>query len=608
MSPLTRFAPDAVMRRRLLWFGVSAIAALVFGFFLVGPKLASVLIQEGGYYYMLTLFSGFGVYAVRLAQSRREVWQGWLRRPGWIGVALLVATLFTLWSDSYQHKVLFDEYVLQATGYHMHATKEVGTVTRAYDLDGTWLAIDVFLDKRPYFFTFLLSLVHDLTGYRTTNVFILNSALAAIFLGLTYWFARQLTDRRGGLLAVALLATMPLLGQNATSAGMEMHNLTMLALVLCLALLYLRVPDDNRMSLLCIGTVLLAQSRYESAIYVLPVAAVVLLGWWRVQRIVLPWIAVITPLLLIPYAWHNRVLSATPLLWQLGEGQTSRFSTAYLMINLRGALHFFFNFGNTLANSWYLSVLGFAGLAWLLWRLVSWIRTRFPLSPAAQVAMAFGVGVMGNFVMVQFYYWSRLDDIVTSRFALPATLMLALLAAVFVSWLNRKRTVHAYAFVGIGVFLLISGLPAIAYRLYTTQNLVMKEIDWEHEFVASRPAGPRLFISNKSSIPWVLWQTPSLIIGVARQRGDQIRYHMSQGTFREILVSQALRPTTRDGKFGIDPDDVLPPNFHLELLAEKRFGGRMERLSRLVSVDREEPIPSPSGKVTEQPIVAKPAS
>ena len=589
MSPSTPFAPAPAARQRLLWFALSGTVALAVGFVLVTPKQAEFLIRQGGYYYMLGLFAGFAFYAVRMARSRRVVWQGWLLRPGGTALALLVATLFTLWTDSYQHKILFDEYVLQATGFHLHATKEVGTVIRAYDLDGTWLPIDTFLDKRPYFFTFLLSLLHDLTGYRIANVFVLNSVLAAMFLGLTYWFARELAGRAGGLLAVALLATMPLLGQNATSAGMEMHNLTMLILVMCLALLYLRAPDADRLALLCLGTVLLAQSRYESAIYVVPVAIIVLAGWRRARRVILPWVAVATPLLLIPYAWHNRVLSATPLLWQLGSGQTSRFSTEYLWINLKGAGNFFFNFGNALANSWYLSVLGFAGLAWLLGRAVGWLRTRTPVNPAEQVALIFGAGVAGNFVMLQFYYWSRLDDTVTSRFALPVTLMLALVAAVFIRRLNERWPVQRLAFLGVGVFLLVSGLPAIAYRLYTTENLVMKEIDWEREVVLSRPAGPRLFISNKSSIPWVLWKIPSLIIGVARQRGDQLRYHMSQGTFREILVSQALRPTTPDGKFGVDPDDVLPDNYRLEILAEKRFGGRMERLSRLIAVEPEAP-------------------
>ena len=297
MIPFPLATPGAAMRKRLLLFALSGAVALGVGFILVAPKQAEFLIRQGGYYYMLALFAGFVTYAIRVARARREAWQGWLLHPGWTGVALVVATLFTLWSDSYQHKVLFDEYVLQATGFHMHATKEVGTVIRAYDLDGTWLPIDTFLDKRPYFFTFLLSLVHDFTGYRIANIFVLNSLLAAAFLGLTYWFARELTGRAGGLLAVALLATMPLLGQNATSAGMEMHNLTMLILVMCLALLYLRVPGDDRLSLLCLGTVLLAQSRYESAIYVLPVAAIVLAGWWRARAVILPWVAVITPVL-----------------------------------------------------------------------------------------------------------------------------------------------------------------------------------------------------------------------------------------------------------------------------------------------------------------------
>ncbi|MBS0664163.1 MAG: glycosyltransferase family 39 protein [Verrucomicrobia bacterium] len=591
MTLFSRITPDAATRPRLLWLGLSSVAAVAIGFVLVPPKVAEGLIRQGGYYYMLGLFGAFVYYARQVARAREAVWRGWLRSPGWVGVALLAATAFTLWSDTYQHKILFDEYVLQATGFHMHATKEVGTVIRAYNLDGTWVPIDTFLDKRPYFFTFLLSLAHDLTGYRIANAFILNSALAAAFLALTYWFGRQLTDRTGGLLAVALLASMPLLGQNATCAGMEMHNLTMLLLVMCLALLYLRAPDPDRLALLCLGAVLLAQSRYESAIYVVPVAIVILLGWWRAGAVLLPWATVLTPLLLVPYAWHNRVLSATPVLWQLQEGQTSRFSTEYLATNLRGAVHFFFNFGPTLANSWYLSVLGFAGLVWLAFVILRWFRSRPPVRAADVVALAFGAGVAGNFVLVQFYYWSRLDDTVTSRFALPATLMLALAAAAFVCRMRTTWPVRRIAFAGVAVFVLVSALPDIATRLYTAQNLAMKEIDWERDFVLRRSAGPRLILSNKSAIPWILWQIPSLDLVAAKKRGDQIRYHLAQGTFREVLVTQALRPTTPEGRFGLDPDDELPPTFHLETLAIKRFGGRMERLSRIVSVDPAPPAP-----------------
>ncbi len=608
MKRLSQFPLDPDARKRLWLFALSGALAVVVGFVAISPRMAGWLIAGAGYYYMLGLFSLFVFFAIRVARARQPVWREWLRRPGWPALAILAATGFALWSDPFQQKVLFDEYVLQATAYHMHLTKEVGCVIRAYDLDGTWLLIDPFLDKRPFFFTFLLSLMHDLTGYRLVNVFILNSALTAGFLSLTYWFARELTNRIGGVLVVALLASMPLLGQNATGGGMEMHNLAMLMLVMCLALLYYRAPDADRLSLLCLATVLLAESRYESVIYAFPIALIILASWWRMQRVLLPWVALLTPLLLIPYALHDRFVTASPLLWQLGEGQTVRFSTQYLADNLRSTGEFLFSLSTAYANSWYLSVLGCAGLAYFLVCAARWWRPRRPLSPVQTVAVLFGAAIAGSFAMLQFYYWSRLTDAIAARFALPAYLLMALLAVVFIHRLNFRWPAMRWAFVGVAAYLLVSALPAMAHRFYTSQNLVMQEVDWEHEFILSRPAEPRLFVSNLSSIPWVLWRIPSLIIGVAKQRGDQLRYHMAQGTFHEVIVAQALRPTTPNGKFGVDPDDLLPANFRLETLAERRFGARMARLSRLIAVDPEPPAPAKAATPPPTPSAeAKPA-
>lgn len=572
----------------MVLLALCGLFAVVVGFFTIPPRTASALIAGGGYYYMLGLFALAGFYAWRVARPRRELWLAWLHRPGWIGLALAAAVAFTLWSDPFEHKVLFDEYVLQATAQHMHATKEIGTVIRAYELFGTWQPIDTFLDKRPYFFTFLLSLVHDLTGYRLANIFFLNSALTAALLGLVYWFARQFTGRAGGLLAVALLASLPLLGQNATGAGMEIHNLLMLLVTMCASLLYLRAPDEDRLALLCLAAVLLAQSRYESVLFVVPVAAIIVAGWWRTGRVLLPAVAVAAPLLLVPYAWHNRVLSNSPLLWQLHEGQTSRFSVSYLAENLGGAWTFYFNTGLGLANSFWLSLLGVAalfGLPGQALRRSRSGRSPWPESPAPWVATAFGFGVAANLAMLMFYYWSRLDDTIASRFALPSYLFAALLAAVMTRRLDARWPATRLALLGTGAYVLLLALPVMAQRLYTNQNLVMQEIDWEHELVAARPRGQVLVISNKSTIPWVLWRIPSIITGVARLRAEQLAWHLRARTFSEILVTQALRPTTAEGRFGVDPDDVLPANYHLETIAEKRFGGRMERVSRLVAVD-----------------------
>lgn len=591
IRPLLQLFRESAGRRRLVLFGLCAALALAAGFVLVSPRQAEIIIGAGGYYYLLGLVAGFAVYAARVCAARRAVWREWLRRPGWPGLVIACGALFVVWSDPFGHKILFDEYVLQGTAFHMHATKEIGTIIRAYDIQGTWLPIDTFLDKRPYFFTFLVSLVHDFTGYRLLNAFLLNAALAPVFLGLVYWLGRALCGRVAALLAVGLLATMPLLGQQATGAGMELHNLTMLAGVMALGMLYLRAPDGNRLSLLVLGTVLLSQSRYESVIFVVPTAVVIVAGWLRVGRAFLTWPAIVAPLLLVPYAWHNRVLSATPLLWQLQAGQTSRFSPTYLEGNLEGAWRFFFNFGPNLANSGYLSILGALGVVWALARSWRWARTacRAPLPPEHLALAAFGGGIAANLAMIMFYYWSHLDDVIASRFALPMCLLLALLAAIFVhGWSRRWAQAPRFALLGLAIWVAGWCLPAIARHTYTSQNLVMQEVEWEYAELQRQP-GPLLFISNKSTIPFVLWHVPTVINGVARQRTEQIQYHMKEGTFREVIVAQALRPTSPNGDMGVDPDDLLP-DLRLESIAQKRFGARWARLSRVVSI---EPVTPP---------------
>jgi hypothetical protein len=152
------------------------------------------------------------------------------------------------------------------------------------------------------------------------------------------------------------------------------------------------------------------------------------------------------------------------------------------------------------------------------------------------------------------------------------------------------------AWLGLAVWFFVSGLPAFSLRFYTNNNLGMRELDWEREEIESRP-GPVLFISNKSTIPFILWHDEVLLNNVAALKGDDIRYHLSQETFKEVIVSQAIRPLTDDGRMGVDPEDVLPKTFHLEMIVEKRFGGRLDRLSRVVSID---PAPPPAPRAGPQ--------
>ena len=575
-----------VTRRALALFAGSAALAVWLAFVAVAPARTERLIVHGGYYYILAVFGLWIFFGARLASARRETWMAWLRAPGFAGLFLVAATVFAVATDGFAHKVLFDEYVLEGTAWHMHLTKEIGTPIRAYDFSGTWLVIDTFLDKRPYFFAFLVSLLHDLTGFRLENVFVLNVALTFALLAATYWLVRAVTARAApALLAVALLATLPLFGQNATGASMELLNLAMIAAVMIAATLYLRVPGDDRLSFLVLGTVLLAQSRYESVLFVFPVAAVIVLGWWRAGRVVLSWPALLAPLLLVPYVWHDRFVSTKPTLWQLREGESARFAWHYLGNNLEGARKFFFSISPAQPNSLWLALVGLAAAAWAvisLWR--RWrARDLRGVTGTAEfpVVALFALTVAANLGMLMFYYWSRLDEPIASRFALPLCFVFALGGGWLANSLGRRWR-HAMPVLagGLAAWVLVLGAPAYAHRLYTTQNLVMHELNWELEEVAARP-GPVLLITAKATLPFLLEKIPAVNTFLARVRAPQIAWHMKQGTFREVVVSQVLRPTSGQGEMIVDPDEELPENFRLETVAEKRFGARWIRISRV---------------------------
>jgi hypothetical protein len=577
-------------RRALLLFMACAVTAVIVGFKLVTPAQAERLIVRGGYFYILGVFALWLYFSSRVLAARRATWTPWLQRPGKVGLFLVAAAGFALWSDAFAHKVLFDEYVLQGTAWHMHLTKEVGTPLRAYDFAGTWLVIDTFLDKRPYFFTFLVALLHDLTGYRLENVFALNAALTLATLAAVYWLVRTLTGRVApALLSVALLATLPLFGQNATGASMELLNVAMIAGVMVAATLYLRAPDADRLSVLVLATILLAQTRYESVLFVAPAGAVILLGWWRAGRVILPWPAIIAPLLLVPYAWHDRFVGSKPILWQLREGEASRFAWHYAPGNLEGAWNFFSSTSPGQPNSLWLVLLGGAGLAWAVIRLIR----RWRPAPAGQAVMPavipvtalFALTIAANLGLLMFYYWSRLDEPIATRFALPFCLVLALTAGWLVHRLDRCHLpATRLAAAGLAVWLAVFAAPAFAHRFYTTQNMVMHETNWEVEQARARKRGV-LWITAKATMPFLLERIPAVNTTIASVRAPQIAWHLREGTFRDVFVAQVMRPTTAEGDAVVDPDEVLPPAFRLETVAEKRFGGRWIRISRLTGID-----------------------
>lgn len=576
---------------------VSIAAALGLGFLAFTPAEAENLIHRYGYFVIGGTLVWFAA-TVGLAWREHRLMQltqqpqptpsggrsAWYCGPWlWPAVTICTVTVLCWLAEPARPKVLYDEYVLQATAMQMHLTREVGTLVRAYDINGVFLPIDAYLDKRPYFFPFLLALVHDLTGYRTGNAFLLNALLTPCLLILLFLLASRLTSRRGGILAVLLLGPLPLLAQNSNGSGMELLNLTMLLLTMWLGTLAAERPTSLRLSAFVLAAVLLAQSRYESVLYAGTTGLVLAVIWWRERRILLPWPVIAAPLLLIPTALHQLVLSHNQALWELPKNLDSRFSWEHVTGNTGRALNFFFNSGRDIPNSLYLSLLGLTGL--LAVSALALARpSRLALNPVRWVIAFFSLGVATNLGLLMFYFWGGLDDPLVSRLALPGLALLALLGATGAHFFDRFVGATQFAIVGALVAVGVVYGRATPLHLYSSQNLVAAEVEWEREWVARQPAANRLIITNKSSLPWLVDRTSSMLLDHIRRRETQLRFHLQEGTFGEVLVMQRLRPTTVQGALQIAPEDVLSTNFVLEPLTERRFGMNLARISRLVAV------------------------
>lgn len=578
---------------RLLFFGATGLGAFAYGFVLNSPAQAGLFVQKYGYHVVLAAFVWW-LWAV-FRSVRHEAWdlagraRETARRHRWALLVIAGLTLVAVLSVPYNYKVLYDELVLQSTASSMHWFRETASVQRGYEVAGEFRTLEVYLDKRPLFYPFVVSLAHDVTGFRVLNAYWVNTLLMPLSLALLYGVAGRVGGRSAGLAAMACFGASPLLAQNANGTGMEMLNVAMILASLWLAVRYLDEPGEERLSALVLSCVLLAQTRYESAIYAAPTALIVLEGWRRAGRVVMPWAAIAAPLFLLPYALQNTYVSGTPALWELTDDATKRFGWDFLGRNTGDAVRYFFTVTPQYLNTPFMSLAGVAALLWVIWRWTRGGWRRWRSAPASWMAAGlFGAGALANLAMLMFYYWGQFTDPLVFRLALPVNLALALAIAWTTGSFSEERRAR------VGIWLTAAALAAYfafgtrASARFESLNQIGTEIAWGQEWVARRPAAKsRLIITNTTSLNWLLEKHPALGFKYAAGRGVQIAKCLRDGTLGEVLVFQYYRPTGPEGGFVLDPENVLPAAFKLEPLTERLFGAKQMRISRVTGIDVE---------------------
>lgn len=574
--------------RRLWLLVLVSLATLLLGRVLLPTSWTLSAVIKGGYWLILasSLLWGWCICKLPGVLSVDE-WKAKVR-SNWAILLLIVGT-GALWQAQETHgfKILADEALLLSTSQSLHLDREVGYVVRGTDVQGPYQILQGVLDKRPYFFSFLVSLVHDITGYRTTNPFWLNTGLSFVFLGLLYGLAAKAGGgRRAGVLALVLAAGLPLLAQQAAGGGFELLNLTLIAGWWWLAILYLEKPDEARQNALVLTSVLLASTRYESLLFLPPTAALLLTAWWREKRLIVSWPTWIAPLLMLPMLWLNRSFAANDSLWELKSmGADTPFGLKYVAGNLGHALAYFFSFDGYQPNSPYLGLLGLLALpVFLLWAQRIW---RAPATAdGAETGLAIAsLGAMAVTGLMMVYFWGQFDHPVIRRLSLPTQLLMIIAVVVVAGRAMRAGPRVWGGMIAAGVAALMAfSLPSMAKNSYGRDYSPAMAYAWRREFLDRLPDRNVLMI-DRDSLYWTAEKISATPVSQAGIRKDGIAYHLRNHSFSAVYVFQTFNVNPDSGEMTLAPEEKMDPSFELVPVAQRRVQMlTICRFSRVVAI------------------------
>lgn len=593
-----------LVRDRRLWLmGLLGVLAVVVSRFTVTAETAVNWVVKGGYWAVLAVFVLFAYSVSRILRDAFRQWRP--SRPAIGGLCLvLLAGSVLLAHERYGFKILADEVILLGTSMGIHFKREIACPIRATDIQGPFQLLQNVLDKRPFFYPFLVSLGHDFTGYRPDNAFYLNSALGFVFLGLIFFAGRRLGGTPwAGALGVLLFAGLPLLAQQMKGGGFELLNLVMITAILLLGMRFTERRDEVSLDALCLATVLLAFTRYESVILLPSVAGLILWVWWREQRVILTWRVILCPVFLAFYLLQNRVFTVNESTWELAgrPGATTPFGLQYVADNLGHALGFFFDTSGYQPNSPFFAAVGLLAAPFFALWLVRVLRTSTRTPPADVAVACMGAGLFGIWLLLTLYFWGQFDHPLIRRLSLPVHLLMFVAVVVVGRVLLRHRR-GWQALCGAALLGLIAySLPVMSRRAYAASYSPAVEMEWRREFLQRFPERDYLFIDNDSTF-WITSRVPATPALQARQRKEGLVYHLRNHSFSAMYVFQRYHVDPETGERKLDAADDVGPDFELESVWERRIQTLLiGRISRVLRIRENGEIAAEAGLVTPVP-------
>jgi hypothetical protein len=492
-------------------------------------------------------------------------------------IGILIALAVTLVAGFAIHpalRVLSDEANLLGTSKNFFFSKTATfTTTGKYYYDNFWDA-GVVIDRRPSLFPFLVSFVHILRGYSFKNVFLFNLITLPLFVLLAYRLAKSVGGEILAIVAAIFVVSHPITLISVRSGGFDFLTALLSMLVIKSFLDHSRNPTPERLAVLWMNLCMFAEARYETALFVPPVVALMLifkLMRWQYMR---PFALIysLTPVYLLPRIWQSIIRGNVP---EQDPG-TVTFSAHNFITN---ATHYFKPIINPFdfhpPHGALVIALGIIGCGLLLYgygrRLAKreWQAPEFKFS-----SLVLGWMVM-QLVIVFTYYWGQAQHPAASRLVITIDTFFSFPAAYALAFLLKRWRPFLAGVIATALFCIY--LPVASEFRILNELTLTREAATTWRFFESLHEKRILIVVDRPGL-YTIMEYGALDFETARQDATLLD-SLSRRLFYDIYVVQQIDLTTRKPmpQFRIWPDRAKIP-----MLEFQNDANATVRISRVV--------------------------
>ncbi len=546
------------------------LAAGLFSFLVLGPgvalgsrKLESLGVEVT---YFWNAHCAYPLYLLALAwacfvffrERPLSAWKSWAAGSRWLFLGILGGAVFLQLGEFWDYRVYFDEPSHAGAARLLHMGKKFEGIASWHQPFEVGEVCNTILPMRMGLFPFLLSLVHDLAGYRESNIFVLNALISAAFLLVLALLGNRLGGRAGAWSALLGAVSLPLLCQVVNSGSYDQLFLLLLAALLLQALRVEESPTPLRQAQLLALALLLMLCRYEGSVYLVVTAVFVLRAWMRSHRVWLPWGSLMFPAAVLTVGIvRDRFMEVNKnLVSDMRGSDAGLFSLSHVADNVRGTLGYLFLPDRLGTGS---ALLCWLGLTSVLALLAARFLPRRP--PFSRPHLALPVLFFTVFTVLLWCavflptFWSVPTDPVSSRFTLPLFLVAIIAVAVAAGNLVRWNRLTAGIALGLaGVHLLGWTLPSMfAHRATLDMKTALAQAEWRR-FADEHPGKGRLF-AGESNLPLSLSNRSATLTVAINHAPDKIRRIFGLGIYQELYCLEMFWAEAPDKgrNYGVSP-------------------------------------------------------